>query len=354
VASFSVTGNSIDLAAPAVDIATINGRGTYSDGGGTSFAAPIVSGVAGLVFSVNPGLAPDEVQDILKQAADDLGPRGWDTGYGWGRVNAARAVQMAIDYDSTPDETPPSVVIIRPASEAVLAGLSVVAARASDDTCVSQVDLYDDDVLMSSDTVAPHEWTIDTTEMADGPHFLRAIAHDAAGNAGVSASVQVTVDNSTPCDCPPDCSEPASNEIPAVSCADGLDNDCDGAADCADSDCASDAACNVDPCGDGACDPASGENRCTCAEDCGSPPPTETRCTDGNDDDCDGLADGDDPDCIVTSGCGNGVCEGNGEDCFTCPVDCSCRGNNCKACCGDGACKGPGENKNTCPVDCAN
>ena len=269
----------------------------------------------------------------------------------------------------------------------------------------------DPDVLLSSDTVPPHQWTIDTTAMPDGEHFLRAIAHDAAGNAGMSVPVQVTVDNSVPCDCPPDCSEPAANETAGVSCTDGLDNDCDGAVDCddpdcdsdaacfvpgcgngaceanenvcscpedcgsappmevscengvdedcdgavdcADTDCASNAVCNVEPCGDGACDSDNGEDGCTCPSDCGAPPSTERKCTDGMDDDCDGLADGDDPDCIVSSGCGNGVCEGDGEDCFTCPEDCGCRGTGCKACCGNGVCKGPGENKNTCPVDCA-
>jgi hypothetical protein len=51
--------------------------------------------------------------------------------------------------------------------------------------------------------------------------------------------------------------------------------------------------------------------------------------------------------------CGNGVCEGNGEDCFSCPSDCRCGGGgNCRACCGDGVCGGPGENANNCPIDC--
>ncbi len=471
ITSFSVTGNDIDLAAPASNILTTNVVGGVALATGTSVAAPIVSGVAALVYSVNPNLSGQDVQQILKDSADDLGPRGWDTGYGWGRVNAARAVQMALDYDSTPDETAPTVAIVNPVPGSVLSGLADVVATADDDTSVAQVDLYDDDVLVSSDRVPPHEWTIDTSGMPNGEHFLRAIAHDAAGNAGMSARVQVTVDNSVPCDCPPDCSEPANSETPGGSCTDGLDNDCDGvvdcddpdcdsdaacfmpgcgngaceadenvcscsedcgsapsaesscengvdddcdgavdcadadctsdaacsvepcgdgacdsasgenactcpadcgspraterkcsdhtdddcdgAVDCADSDCASDAACSVEPCGDGVCDSASGEDGCTCPEDCGSPPSSERKCTDGMDDDCDGYADGDDPDCIAASGCGNGVCEGDGEDCFTCPEDCGCRGNGCKACCGDGACKGPGENKNTCPVDCA-
>ena len=82
VPSWSVTGNGIDIAAPGVSIVTTNKSGTYSSASGTSNSAPILSGVAALVVSVNPNLSPQNVQDILKQSADDLGPVGWDTSYG--------------------------------------------------------------------------------------------------------------------------------------------------------------------------------------------------------------------------------------------------------------------------------
>ncbi len=45
----------------------------------------------------------------------------------------------------------------------------------------------------------------------------------------------------TPCNCPQDCGPPPAHEIPGSTCADGLDNDCDGNPDCADPDCATDA-----------------------------------------------------------------------------------------------------------------
>ena len=53
-------------------------------------------------------------------------------------------------------------------------------------------------------------------------------------------------------------------------------------------------------CGDGACD--FGENPCTCPEDCGDPPDSEIMyvvCHDGLDNDCDGWADCEDPDCQI-------------------------------------------------------
>ena len=113
--AWSNTGNNMDVAAPGSAFTTVNGGG-YSAASGTSIAAPIVAGVAALILSANPNLTGDEAQTILKQSADDLGPAGWDTSYGCGRVNAARAVAMA--SGGSVDNTPPTVSLVSPASGA--------------------------------------------------------------------------------------------------------------------------------------------------------------------------------------------------------------------------------------------
>lgn len=70
---------------------TIGGWGWSA---GTSMAAPHVSGVAALIIGKHGGeLAPSQVETILRASADDLGKPGKDDAYGYGRVNAARAVQ---------------------------------------------------------------------------------------------------------------------------------------------------------------------------------------------------------------------------------------------------------------------
>lgn len=57
------------------------------------------------------------------------------------------------------------------------------------------------------------------------------------------------------------------------------------------------------------------------------------------------------PTVMPSDSCGNGICEGGaGENCNTCPVDCSSSGG---ASCGDGVCQiGDGENCNNCAADC--
>lgn len=66
-------------------------------GTGTSVAAPQVAGVAALILSRRPdfigsGDARTIVYDILQNTCDDLGTAGKDTEYGYGRINAFRAM----------------------------------------------------------------------------------------------------------------------------------------------------------------------------------------------------------------------------------------------------------------------
>jgi len=70
--------------------------------GGTSAACPGAAGVAALVISRNPRLRWDEVRDILRDCCDRIDPaggnynaKGHSTRYGYGRLNARRAVELA-------------------------------------------------------------------------------------------------------------------------------------------------------------------------------------------------------------------------------------------------------------------
>ena len=74
VAGFSQTGNRVDVLAPGVNIYStvyINGGSGYDNKNwsGTSMAAPHVSGVAAMVWGVNPGLTGAKVKEIIIDTA---------------------------------------------------------------------------------------------------------------------------------------------------------------------------------------------------------------------------------------------------------------------------------------------
>ncbi len=102
IAVFSTTGLKMRIrgvTAPGVSIYAATYSGSNHDlfayDSGTSFATPIVSGVAALIYSANPQLSSYEVSDIIRNTADDLGAAGPDDSYGYGRVNAFKAVRYA-------------------------------------------------------------------------------------------------------------------------------------------------------------------------------------------------------------------------------------------------------------------
>jgi subtilisin family serine protease len=72
----------------------INIMGNLLVASGTSMASPHAAGVAALVLSKNLRLSPDQVRAVLRGSADDLAIAGWDPVYGYGRVNARRAVEQ--------------------------------------------------------------------------------------------------------------------------------------------------------------------------------------------------------------------------------------------------------------------
>ena len=99
IASFSTKGKFVDFIAPGTNIYTTAVWIPYSSTAGTSFSAPIVSGLIALLFSENPTLSPSQVYDILKSSSVDLGNTGYDTSYGWGRIDVDKALQLVPPYN---------------------------------------------------------------------------------------------------------------------------------------------------------------------------------------------------------------------------------------------------------------
>lgn len=99
-------GQNLDILAPggeegSLGILSLSLEGNVTTNIGTSFAAPIVSGVIAMMLEANPNLTRDEVEDILHKTADKIGDEDYDENgfnffYGYGKINATKAIEEAL------------------------------------------------------------------------------------------------------------------------------------------------------------------------------------------------------------------------------------------------------------------
>ncbi len=94
LASFSNYGATIELVAPGVNLKTTARNNQYRNISGTSAAAPVVSGVAGLILSKNPELTNQDVRNLLTSSSFDLGITNWDQYFGSVRIEPSIALQI--------------------------------------------------------------------------------------------------------------------------------------------------------------------------------------------------------------------------------------------------------------------
>ncbi len=111
-AGYSNYGTGMDLVAPGGDLSKDQNSDGYADGilqetfennqwtypfwEGTSMASPHVAATAALI--IEQGIHdPDQVRDILNSSAIDMGASGYDTSYGYGRLDTLAAVELAVN-----------------------------------------------------------------------------------------------------------------------------------------------------------------------------------------------------------------------------------------------------------------
>ncbi len=162
-AAYSEWGKEIDVCAPSDNVHPLDfqirqpGQGIwtaynemlgskYTDRfGGTSAATPIAAGVAALVLSANPTLTAQQVKDLLQQTADKIidpnpdpvlglqkgtydadGHSDW---FGFGKVNAFKAVQLALKWKGAPviDTGIEDDEVLMELAEEVYAGIRIAA-----------------------------------------------------------------------------------------------------------------------------------------------------------------------------------------------------------------------------------
>lgn len=120
LAHFSNYGDMVDICAPAVDIYTtseVSWTGSkYASVPGTSFAAPIVTGIVELAWSANNDLTAAQVKDILTSTAANnvVSYTGYEKDFPvvenpsgtYGMVDANAAVQKALNTEAQEDKDP--------------------------------------------------------------------------------------------------------------------------------------------------------------------------------------------------------------------------------------------------------
>ena len=105
-------GPTVDISAPSATFTTTVYGGYTEDFGGTSAAAPIISGMAGWILSVSPELSAEEVSALLMETAvmpanvTDV-EDGHSDFYGWGQISPpALLAALFPDSEDTDAETP--------------------------------------------------------------------------------------------------------------------------------------------------------------------------------------------------------------------------------------------------------
>jgi parallel beta-helix repeat protein len=93
-------GPGVDISGPGTNMLTTSfpeitdepATSIYVSPDGTSFAAPIVAGVIGMLHDVRPDLMAEDFQGLIQASAKDIEQAGYDEYTGWGRVDAGAAL----------------------------------------------------------------------------------------------------------------------------------------------------------------------------------------------------------------------------------------------------------------------
>jgi hypothetical protein len=185
------------------DLAAASDSGVSNADNITSSSSPVFTGTAEAdstvkIFSdgvqVGSGIAAGGTYTIAASALSD-GVHNI-TATATNSQNNASAPSSPLSV--TIDTTAPAAAVTSPAASATVSGSVSVTAGASDATGVVGVQFKLDAANLGAEvTTAPYATTWDTAGAANGSHTLTAIARDAAGNTGTSASVAVTVSNTS-------------------------------------------------------------------------------------------------------------------------------------------------------------
>lgn len=135
-------------------------------------------------FTLNTPSLPNGTHLLQAQACDAGG-------------NLGSSATVSINVQNVPSTTPPTVVITSPAGGTNVHGSLSIAVAATDALGITRTECYLDNELIGVHRGGTTTFYFDTTYVVDGTHTLQARAYDPAGNVGISASINITVQNIT-------------------------------------------------------------------------------------------------------------------------------------------------------------
>jgi len=173
---YSNYGSALDIMAPGVDMSVDQNNDYKPDGilqntlayspgtfdyylyQGTSMATPHVSGVAALLIASGV-TGPENVRQAMQSTAKDMGATGCDSGYGWGIVDAYKA----LNYYSSPE----------PAEQVSIDNVEVTYSTKPDGknklvTAKAIVTIVDDNGVNVQGATVSGEWSSATADLDSG------------------------------------------------------------------------------------------------------------------------------------------------------------------------------------------
>src|SRR5579872_1817 len=190
IAYFSNWGTKIDVAAPGVDILSLRAAGTtmgtplnslYTRADGTSMATPHVSGLAALILAQHPTYLDEDVRQVLRVSGTDLGQSGYDTTYGYGRINATAALALPDVLQSKIQSPADSTHIKAPTTISGLAQGSAFAQYVLDYGAGSSPTTW---AVLQTGTTPVAGGTLgvfDPSTLSEGVYTIRLTAYDQSG-----------------------------------------------------------------------------------------------------------------------------------------------------------------------------
>jgi subtilisin family serine protease len=185
LASFSCYGaETVDIAAPGVNIYSTTPGNSYASMSGTSMAAPHAAGLAALLKAHQPSLSWQQIKTQIMNTADPVQSLQGKMQVA-GRINALNALTNSV---------PPGITFTNPTNGSYVSGITAVTATASAESGIAKVDYYIDGALKATKTSAPYRYDWNTAAYGDGEHTLRAVAYDSQ-NRTADNTMNVVVNN---------------------------------------------------------------------------------------------------------------------------------------------------------------